>query len=79
MLVADVSLGNSYKVYHHDNSLTAPPAGYNSVHGVGRTDAVQSDFEVTCRLQIEDFVKLEYHILKAVSVTKIRGTSLHCV
>ncbi|XP_074072354.1 protein mono-ADP-ribosyltransferase PARP4 isoform X2 [Macrotis lagotis] len=45
LVVCDVALGSCMNLHKRDFSLTEPPPGYNSVHGVRRTDCTISDFE----------------------------------
>ncbi|XP_078585828.1 protein mono-ADP-ribosyltransferase PARP4-like [Branchiostoma floridae x Branchiostoma japonicum] len=45
MVVSEVALGKCKDVYKHDTSLTQPPQGYNSVHGVKGTDEITSEFK----------------------------------
>eukprot|EP00105_Crassostrea_gigas_P036125 XP_019920273.1 PREDICTED: poly [ADP-ribose] polymerase 4 [Crassostrea gigas] len=45
MLVSQVALGTTLDVYKHQRDLTAPPSGYNSVHGVAATEGVESEFQ----------------------------------
>jgi len=47
MLINEVALGNCKDMCTHDMTLTSPPEGHNSVHGVRRCDGVQSEFEVS--------------------------------
>ena len=46
MLVNEVALGNIKDYFQHDTTLTAPPDGYDSTHGVGRDQDNSSQFEV---------------------------------
>ena len=50
MLINEVALGNVYDVYQHQTSLTKPPQGFGSVHGVRNQDGNESEFKV-CRFQ----------------------------
>ncbi|KAL6484798.1 hypothetical protein MHYP_G00068430 [Metynnis hypsauchen] len=45
LLVCDVALGHCKDLHRRDTSLTCAPEGYNSVHGVRRTQLTHSDFE----------------------------------
>ncbi|XP_061177422.1 LOW QUALITY PROTEIN: protein mono-ADP-ribosyltransferase PARP4-like [Saccostrea echinata] len=45
MLVNLVALGNTMDVYTYQRDLTAPPSGYDSVHGVAASEGVESDFK----------------------------------
>ncbi|XP_056015621.1 uncharacterized protein LOC125677683 isoform X3 [Ostrea edulis] len=45
MLVSQVALGNTLDVFSHQKDLTAPPSGYDSVHGVAASRDVKSDFQ----------------------------------
>ncbi|XP_035659528.1 protein mono-ADP-ribosyltransferase PARP4-like [Branchiostoma floridae] len=45
MVVSEVALGKCKDVYKHDTSLTQPPQGYNSVHGVKGTEEITSEFK----------------------------------
>uniref|UniRef100_A0A3Q2CS07 Poly [ADP-ribose] polymerase n=1 Tax=Cyprinodon variegatus TaxID=28743 RepID=A0A3Q2CS07_CYPVA len=45
LLVCDVALGWFKNVYKKDPTLTRPPEGFHSVHGVRRTKGTPSDFE----------------------------------
>ena len=44
MLIARVALGNSKHYTKIDTEITAPPAGYQSTHGVKRSKNTESDF-----------------------------------
>mmetsp|Transcript_970 Transcript_970/g.3231 ORF Transcript_970/g.3231 Transcript_970/m.3231 type:complete len:2496 (+) Transcript_970:95-7582(+) len=44
MVVADVALGNVFHTTAKDTELTAPPAGFDSVHGVSNRISAKSDF-----------------------------------
>lgn len=46
LVICDVALGTCWQTYQADYSLTAPPPGYDSVHGVCKKDGRHSDFEV---------------------------------
>ena len=46
LLINEVSLGKCADCYKFDTELTAPPSGYSSVHGVRKTESIQSDFQV---------------------------------
>ena len=46
LLINEVSLGKCTDLYKFDTDLTAPPDGYNSTHGVRKTEGIQSDFQV---------------------------------
>ena len=46
MLINEVALGDTYDVYQHQTSLTKPPDGFDSVHGVRNQDGNDSQFEV---------------------------------
>ncbi|XP_026766111.3 protein mono-ADP-ribosyltransferase PARP4 isoform X3 [Pangasianodon hypophthalmus] len=46
LLVCEVALGQCKDLHKRDFKLTSAPEGYNSVHGVRRTQNTQSDFEV---------------------------------
>lgn len=46
MLVSEVALGNCKDMFTKDLTLTSPPDGYNSVHGVKSTAEEPSDFKV---------------------------------
>ncbi|XP_029458355.1 protein mono-ADP-ribosyltransferase PARP4 isoform X2 [Rhinatrema bivittatum] len=45
LVVCDVALGNCRELYKRDCSLTDAPPGYQSVHGVRKTEDILSDFE----------------------------------
>ncbi|CAH1248284.1 PARP4 [Branchiostoma lanceolatum] len=45
MVVSKVALGKCTDVYKQDSSLTQPPQGFNSVHGVKGTDEMPSEFK----------------------------------
>ncbi|XP_046700923.1 protein mono-ADP-ribosyltransferase PARP4 isoform X2 [Silurus meridionalis] len=45
LLVCDVALGQCKDLDKRDFTLTSAPEGYNSVHGVRRTEKTHSDFE----------------------------------
>ncbi|XP_078664712.1 uncharacterized protein LOC144907477 isoform X2 [Branchiostoma floridae x Branchiostoma belcheri] len=45
MVVSEVALGKCKDVYQQNTSLTQPPQGYNSVHGVKNTDDIPSEFK----------------------------------
>ncbi|XP_066269374.1 protein mono-ADP-ribosyltransferase PARP4-like [Branchiostoma lanceolatum] len=45
MVVSEVALGTCKDVYKQDSSLTQPPQGSNSVHGVKGTDEMPSEFK----------------------------------
>ncbi|KAI0229496.1 Protein mono-ADP-ribosyltransferase PARP4 [Lamellibrachia satsuma] len=45
LLINEVSLGKCADCYKFDTELTAPPSGYSSVHGVRKTESIQSDFQ----------------------------------
>ena len=47
LLINEVSLGKCADLYKFDTELTAPPVGYNSTHGVRKSEIVQSDFQVS--------------------------------
>ncbi|XP_069829009.1 protein mono-ADP-ribosyltransferase PARP4-like [Dendropsophus ebraccatus] len=44
LMVCDVALGNCADVFRRDYTITEPPNGFHSVHGVRRKDGVKSDF-----------------------------------
>ncbi|XP_069827927.1 protein mono-ADP-ribosyltransferase PARP4-like [Dendropsophus ebraccatus] len=44
LMVCDVALGNCADVFRRDYTITEPPNGFHSVHGVRRKDGVNSDF-----------------------------------
>lgn len=46
MLVNEVALGSVHDVYKHETSLTKPPEGFDSLHGVRRQEGNDSQFEV---------------------------------
>jgi len=46
MLVNEVALGNCKELFTKDTTLTSPPKGYNSVHGVKSTPEMKSEFKV---------------------------------
>lgn len=46
LLVNEVALGRCYDYTAIDTTLTEPPEGYNSVHGVGKKNDNSSHFEV---------------------------------
>ncbi|XP_063286045.1 protein mono-ADP-ribosyltransferase PARP4 [Pelobates fuscus] len=45
LVVCDVALGISKDFYKKDYTITEPPDGFHSVHGVRRVEGVQSEFE----------------------------------
>ena len=45
MLVAQVALGSTCDFKTVNSSLTEPPAGYNSCHGVRTSPVVETDFQ----------------------------------
>ncbi|XP_045149944.1 protein mono-ADP-ribosyltransferase PARP4 [Echinops telfairi] len=45
LVVCDVALGKCMDLYKKDFSLTEAPPGYDSVHGVSQTEAIDTDFE----------------------------------
>ncbi|XP_074159822.1 protein mono-ADP-ribosyltransferase PARP4 isoform X2 [Sminthopsis crassicaudata] len=45
LVVCDVALGCCMNLLKRDFSLTEPPPGYDSVHGIRRTEQIISDFE----------------------------------
>uniref|UniRef100_A0A5F8GNA0 Poly [ADP-ribose] polymerase n=1 Tax=Monodelphis domestica TaxID=13616 RepID=A0A5F8GNA0_MONDO len=45
LVVCDVALGSCMNMHKKDFSLTEPPPGYDSVHGIQKTEHVISDFE----------------------------------
>ena len=53
MLVIQVTLGNCKQFYKFDTSLTAPPVGFHSVHGVRRSDTDNSEFQVISSKSIQ--------------------------
>ncbi|XP_069825881.1 protein mono-ADP-ribosyltransferase PARP4-like isoform X4 [Dendropsophus ebraccatus] len=44
LMVCDVALGNCADVFRRDYTITEPPNGFHSVHGVRRKDRLNSDF-----------------------------------
>ncbi|XP_056417671.1 protein mono-ADP-ribosyltransferase PARP4 isoform X4 [Hyla sarda] len=44
LVVCEVALGKCTDVFHRDYTITEPPNGFHSVHGVRRKDGVNSDF-----------------------------------
>ncbi|KAM8977640.1 protein mono-ADP-ribosyltransferase PARP4 [Pelodytes ibericus] len=44
LVVCDVALGSSRKVYRKDHTITEPPTGYHSLHGVRKESGTNSDF-----------------------------------
>ncbi|XP_044144395.1 protein mono-ADP-ribosyltransferase PARP4 [Bufo gargarizans] len=44
LVVCDVALGKSTDVFRRDYTITEPPSGFHSVHGVQWKDGVNSDF-----------------------------------
>ncbi|TSV41644.1 Poly [ADP-ribose] polymerase 4 [Bagarius yarrelli] len=54
LLVCEVALGQCKELHKRDFSLTSAPEGYNSVHGIRRTQNTHSDFEYFLK---EDEVK----------------------
>ncbi|XP_040278398.1 protein mono-ADP-ribosyltransferase PARP4 [Bufo bufo] len=44
LVVCDVALGKSTDVFRRDYTITEPPSGFHSVHGVQQKDGVNSDF-----------------------------------
>ncbi|KAG8545369.1 hypothetical protein GDO81_021002 [Engystomops pustulosus] len=44
LVVCDVALGKCTDVFHRDYTITEPPNGFHSVHGVQRKEGVNSDF-----------------------------------
>ncbi|XP_053312056.1 protein mono-ADP-ribosyltransferase PARP4 [Spea bombifrons] len=72
LVLCDVALGNPQDTYKMDFSITEPPSGLHSVHGVRRTAGVNSDFEddefvVYNRNQ----VKMRYAVRFSVSNDKV--------
>ena len=47
MLINEVALGTCKDVYQFDLDLAAPPAGFDSVHGVRSSHDQQSQFKVS--------------------------------
>jgi len=47
MLVNEVALGKCKEYHQYDKTLVSPPEGYDSVHGVAKTNTVYSDFTVS--------------------------------
>ncbi|KAM3935691.1 protein mono-ADP-ribosyltransferase PARP4-like [Leptodactylus fuscus] len=47
LVVCDVALGKCKDVFHRDYTITEPPNGFHSVHGVQRKHSVTSDFTVS--------------------------------
>jgi len=47
MALCDVALGQCHDTCHYDMSLTRPPDGFHSLHGVRSFDDVPSDFKVS--------------------------------
>ncbi|XP_043851171.1 protein mono-ADP-ribosyltransferase PARP4 [Dromiciops gliroides] len=45
LVVCDVALGSCMNLHKRNLSLTEPPQGYDSVHGIRRTEHIISDFE----------------------------------
>ncbi|XP_044524909.1 protein mono-ADP-ribosyltransferase PARP4 [Gracilinanus agilis] len=45
LVVCDVALGSCMNMHKKDFSLTEPPPGYDSVHGIQKTEHIISDFE----------------------------------
>ncbi|KAL3858028.1 hypothetical protein ACJMK2_012644 [Sinanodonta woodiana] len=45
LLLCDVALGNVHEMRHTDHSITAPPDGFDSLHGVKSTPEAYSQFE----------------------------------
>ncbi|KAL3871218.1 hypothetical protein ACJMK2_039226 [Sinanodonta woodiana] len=46
MLINEVALGSCFGTTKHNKSLTEPPEGYQSVHGIKATENCPSDFKV---------------------------------
>ncbi|KAM3935680.1 protein mono-ADP-ribosyltransferase PARP4-like isoform 3-T3 [Leptodactylus fuscus] len=44
LVICDVALGKCKDVFHRDYTITEPPNGFHSVHGVQRKHSVTSDF-----------------------------------
>ncbi|XP_063807694.1 protein mono-ADP-ribosyltransferase PARP4 isoform X2 [Pseudophryne corroboree] len=44
MVLSDVALGNIKPIYKRDYTITEPPHGFDSVHGVRLEDSIKSDF-----------------------------------
>ncbi|CAH2225278.1 poly [ADP-ribose] polymerase 4 [Pelobates cultripes] len=90
MVVCDVALGISKDFYKKDYTITEPPDGFHSVHGVRRVEGVQSEFEddefvvyngnqVKMRYAIQfctshDSVSLETNLLSIELEEKIEDT-----
>ena len=51
MLINEVALGQCCDFTTTDTSLTQPPDGYDSVHGVGKKHNNSSEFEVCRRVE----------------------------
>ncbi|XP_072467757.1 protein mono-ADP-ribosyltransferase PARP4 isoform X2 [Notamacropus eugenii] len=45
LVICDVALGSCMNLHKRDFSLTEPPPGYDSVHGIRRTEHIISDFQ----------------------------------
>ena len=50
MLLCDVALGEMFETDQSDPQITAPPDGYDSMHGVKATEEKTSFFQVICSL-----------------------------
>ncbi|GFR66346.1 poly [ADP-ribose] polymerase [Elysia marginata] len=46
MLINEVALGKTKEFLSHDTSLTSAPDGYDSTHGVGKSENSESEFKV---------------------------------
>lgn len=46
MLINEVALGQCKDMYKFNTDLQRAPEGYHSVHGVKKSNSVQSDFQV---------------------------------
>ena len=46
MVLCDVALGECKDYERYDPSLTSPPEGFDSTHGVKRMEDISSDFKV---------------------------------
>ncbi|XP_053184264.1 protein mono-ADP-ribosyltransferase PARP4 [Scomber japonicus] len=68
LLVCDVALGGCKDVHRRDPMLTQAPEGYESVHGVRRTQYTQSEFEDDEYVVYSpDQVKLKYVVQFSIS------------